>query len=286
MQNRWTEEIVYATTEDGLVHAGAAFSPSGVETRQVAVVLVHGIGGSFSYSAYTGIARELASRGYTCVAGNNRGHDYAYGPTETANGERKLQGSGWERFSESPYDMAAWIDFAVGLGFGRIVLFGHSYGAFKSVYYQARKQDKRIAGIVLGSPPLSAAYLAQLPLVALAESMVSQGRGRDLLPWDIIPWGAGTISAETYMDAYRVGIDVFGALKADPELVHITCPMLAFYGTEEPKAGGPAELEIIKRNARASRSVETRMVEGADHNYYNCEKELADIVGDWLDREM
>ena len=184
----------------------------------MAILVVHGIGGSFYYSVYIEMGRELASRGYTLVTGNNRGHHFGWGPAQFANGESRLQGAGWERFSESRYDVAAWVDHVAGLGFDRIVLFGHSYGAFKSVYYQGERQDPRIAGIILCSAPVGVPRLAQPQMIPLIESMVAQGRGRDLLPWDLIPWSGGTLSADAALDVMKADIDVFGVLSDKPPL--------------------------------------------------------------------
>ncbi len=56
-------------------------------------------------------------------------------------------GGGWERFDESPRDVAAWVGFAVDLGFEGVALLGHSLGALKVCYYQALRQDPRVAGL-------------------------------------------------------------------------------------------------------------------------------------------
>jgi predicted alpha/beta hydrolase len=110
MESTSTEELVYVTTEDGIMHGGAIFRPASGHAKPIAIALMHGIGGSFYYPVYTAVGRELASRGYTLVSGNNRGHDFAFGPVTTISGETRLQGAGWERFSESRYDVSAWVN--------------------------------------------------------------------------------------------------------------------------------------------------------------------------------
>ena len=162
------------------------------------------------------------------------------------------------------------------------MLFGHSYGAFKSVYYQGERQDPRIVGIILCSPPVGVPRLAQPQMIPMIESMVAQGRGRDLLPWNLIPWSGGTLSADAALDVMKANIDVFGVLSDKPLLSQIRCPILALFGTNEPNVGGPAELELIKRNATSSPRVDSMLIEGAEHNYLGCEKELAHITGDWV----
>ena len=53
------------------------------------------------------------------------------------------------------------------------------------------------------------------------------------------------------------------------------CPILAILGSEEPPLGPSTDLEMIKRNARASPRVETALITGADHVYTT----TADDVG-------
>lgn len=53
------------------------------------------------------------------------------------------------RPSEEARDTAAWIDYAEGLGFKKVVLVGHSAGATAVQSYQAETQDTRVGGVVL-----------------------------------------------------------------------------------------------------------------------------------------
>jgi pimeloyl-ACP methyl ester carboxylesterase len=222
----------------------------------------------------------LAGEGYTVISGNNRGHDFGT-MLRRADGTAVLAGGGWECFDESPRDVAAWITFAESLGFGRVALFGHSLGALKVVYYKALRQDGRVAGLVAGSPPLRAGR-SDPSLVAQAERMVAEGRGRDLLAWGTSPAGAGTHSAQTYLNRVRTGIDVYGLDRPEPAVAKVRCPLLALYGTDEAWVGGAADLEVIKRNATAAGTVETAMIEGADHSYTGHERDVARVVDTWL----
>jgi len=62
--------------------------------------------------------------------------------------------------------VTAWITVVADLGFHRVALLGHSLGAMKVPYYQAQRQDPRVADMIVASPLLAA-----------------DGRGEDLLPW-------------------------------------------------------------------------------------------------------
>ncbi|HEV8636550.1 MAG TPA: hypothetical protein VG370_20210 [Chloroflexota bacterium] len=115
---------------------------------------------------------------------------------------------------------------------------------------------------------------------ALAERMVAEGRGDELLPYGMLGPGFTTRTAAAYLDYLRALPDVFGAASADPPIAQVRCPVLAFFGTQEPERGAAADLDLIRRNARAAR-VDTRLVEG-DHGYTGHEEAAADVIADWM----
>jgi hypothetical protein len=162
-----------------------------------------------------------------------------------------------------------------------VLLVGHSLGALKVGYYQALRADPRVLGVVAASAPGRASRLDPA-LVAQAEQMVAEGRGQDLLPWGISPAGAGTQSAQTYLDRARTGLDIYGFHTPDPLVARIRCPLFACYGTDEAWVGGAAELETIRRTAIGAARVETRLFEGADHSYAGHEVEVADSLAAWV----
>jgi len=276
-----TERLLYASTTDGLRHAGLVIRPDG-EPRSLAVLWIHGFTGRFHEPHAIAIGRALAGRGYTFVAGDNRGRDLgAIRYPDADHPAPTLIGAGWELWDESPHDVDAWVTLIAGLGFARVILLGHSFGALKAVYYQAQRQDPRVAGLVAASGPANAWQL-DTALLAEAERMVAAGRGRDLLPWDAL-WSVFPISAQTYLSYRRADLDIFGVARADPPLGRIRCPLFAFYGTDEQWVGGSQDLALIRRNASAAASVQTCMFEGADHVYTGQELPVASAVADWLD---
>jgi dienelactone hydrolase len=112
--------------------------------------------------------------------------------------------------------------------------------------------------------------------------MVAEGRGADLMPWNIFAAGAGTQSAATYLNRVRVNIDVYGKETSNPLVGRIHVPLYAIYGSNEPTVGTAADLELIRRNAAAAPSVDTRMFEGADHSYLGYETPIAAAIADWV----
>jgi pimeloyl-ACP methyl ester carboxylesterase len=275
------EELVYARSADGAELAGVVFRPPSVAARPDAVLWLHGAWDSFYKPTLVHVSRELAELGYVSVAGNDSGHDLATALRKGGQ-EPVLGGHWWEQLETSPDDVALWMDFVEGLGFERIVLAGHSLGAAKALYYQAQRHDARLLGLVVASPPSPATCedaFGSTETVALARQMVAQGRGRDLLPWGSVPVSRGTASAQTYLSLSSIASLVYGP---DGAVAQIRCPLLAFYGTEEPHVGTAADLEAMRQSARAASSVETALIEGADHLYTGHEAQAAAIIAGWI----
>jgi pimeloyl-ACP methyl ester carboxylesterase len=280
---RYEEEFVYTTAEDGVFLEGAVIRPTGKPVQPLPIVWVHGFTGRFYEPHPILIGRVLASRGYTFVTGHNRGHNF--GAVLYPKGqESRLGGAAWEKLTESPLDIGAWITFAVDLGFRQVILLGHSLGGMKVTYYQAVRQDPRVRGLVVASGPIwrfvgpapeSVARLGQ------AERMVAEGRGRDLLPWQA-DW-VRTLSAQRVVDTRQFNQELFGLDGKAPAISRIRCPIFAFIGSEEQHLGTAADLEAIKSRATATPRMDTRVFEGADHVYSGHEAEVGTAIADWVD---
>ena len=69
---KFTEELVFVQSGDGIPNGGAIFAPSKDSAKHIAVIWIHGWGVNFYQPTYVKIGRALAERGYTCIAGNTR----------------------------------------------------------------------------------------------------------------------------------------------------------------------------------------------------------------------
>lgn len=283
MTETHTEQLVSTDSEDGYLLDGALFRPNDGGQGKLPVVWLHGFTGRFYEQHTVIIGRRLAARGRVFVSGNNRGHHLGANLVNVHGGEDRRAGAWWEEFDECPFDYSAWIGFAVRLGFPRVVLAGHSLGAIKAVYYQGTCQDERVAALISASGPVRVGRrLAAAPeRVHLAERLVAEGRGQDLLPPDA---GGRITSAQTLVSRARTNLDVYGLDRADAPLAHIRCPVLFVLGSEEPDVGTAADLPLLRQNARSASAVETLYVEGANHVYRDRALAVADGIGNWLDR--
>ena len=278
MSNDITPVLVSAHTEDGIDLDGGLIQPNGSLSRP-GLVWIHGFGANFYFPAYLRLGQALATYQFAFLSCNTRGHDF--GTLLTPN-ERTpyLAGAAWERLEESPHDLAAWIDFALECGFPAVLLGGHSIGAIKVTAYQAGRQDPRVRGLVLASPPLRPAWdtRAYPDAFAQASQMETDGRTEELF---VGPWGP--VSSQTYLSFDRFGFDQFGRDTASPNLARVLCPVLALLGSNEQHIGTRADLEIIQRSAVAAQRTETHWIEGADHFYAGHEQEVAAVLAHWAD---
>src|SRR4051812_41123315 len=229
---------------------------------------MHGFTGHFSEPHQIRIGRYLAERGYVFVSGDNRGKHFGANLGEWE-GPFRIGGAYWELVSESWIDIKSWLDFASNtLAPQRLVLAGHSYGAMKVTWYQGERQDPRLAGLISASgpvrPPSQRPELGEA--LALAERMVAEGRGLELLPFGSLG-RPGSLSAQTVADRGASLVDVYGLDGGDSPLGKVRCPFLAILGSEEPQIGAPADLATLQRNARSSARAETALIEGANHLY-------------------
>ena len=283
MAKGFPAEIVRVDTEDGITLTGMVIRPTASDVKPLPIIWIHGYTGNFHEDTTCRMGPELASRGFTFVAGDNRGHDFGVvlrkKGTESHGQESWLGGAGWEKVSESVHDVDAWITFATAeLGFPGVILLGHSYGGTKVVNYLGKRQDPRVRGLVAASPgPHLHDYDEEGKRnYEVARKLMDEGRGEQLFPAN----GHG-ISAAAFLDRWDYNLDVFGAHTPDPAVASVRCPLLVWYGTKETWLGNAEVLELIRKHATSSPRVEAHIVEGGDHWYQGTEKQVADIVAAW-----
>ena len=285
---KFPEQLVYVRSDDDVVSGGVMFTPTKDSARPIGVVWIHGWGANFYSPTYVMIGRALGERGLTMMSANTRMHDIAN--VQQYRFEKRVRGGGyWGVPSEQTRDIEAWIDFAEKQGLTRLVLVGHSAGWAAVRAYQAEKQDPRVVGLVLASgqvrPPSGG---ADQELVAEANRLVQDGRGDDLLrlPNRAFP---SFISAATFLDDSSTPPDIgdfFGVQTANAAVTRVRCPILAFFGTRESDVGTEADLQLLKssieRHHRGPQSVNTVMIQNADHMYTGEETQVAQVISEWI----
>jgi len=285
----YSDEIVFAPSEDQRWMAGGLMRPATGLTRSVGIVCIHGSTGYFYHPTNVYLGRELAQRGYIFVSGNTRGHDVAsddfpwpftHRPEDVA--KYRLRGASWARWDEEPYDVAGWINFLVSQGIDTVALIGHSAGGLSVLYYQALRQDPRVVGMVLAS---SADSLApdDPARVELAERLVAEGHGDELLP--LLEGQPIVIAMESagYLAHWNRIVGPFVSDGHAPWIADIHVPLLATLGTMEVRQNLRSAVEEMRERAVQAPHFDIAVIDGADHSYTGHERELADIVARWLE---
>jgi hypothetical protein len=284
-------DLVQVTASDGVRLHGALETPAasgdGAAPTIDAWLCIHGTGSNF-YAASTlgGLAPKLLATGAAVLRANTRGHDViCTGPSA---GGHALLGAAFERVSEAPLDLRAWIEFLQSRGFSRIGLLGHSLGAIKAILTLAGENSPPVQALVAASPPRlsyehfrdsrqGAAFLENL---ATAEKLVAAGRGEELM---LVQFPIAIyVTAEKFIDRYGPA-ENYNILRM---LDRVQTPTLVTYGSleiqqHEAFQGMP---EAVEQRATAANRLQVAVVAGADHQYTACHDTLAMMIAKWLRR--
>ncbi len=279
-------DLVNVTTNDGIVLSGAYFAPAvGERTLPVdGIVFFHGDSGNFYGSLYLGLGQRMAERGIAFLSANRRGHDHV------ASGVRggPLAGYAFESVADSRADFGAWLELMRERGHRRIAIGGHSGGAVRAVYAQAKERFEGVVGVIAVSP----GEYDHEGVIALhgedfsgpfaeSEQNVAEGRA-DVLLRPGVPWGS-TWSAGAYVDCFnqdnRYSVTGHGA--------ETGCPTLFVFGSEETAVGGEQEIPVCGAARRSLQRVryshtQVRVIDGANHGYAGRESELLDAMLEWV----
>lgn len=274
--NCQTEICTFKTSDNERLH-GALLTPP-ESPADLALVFVHGVAMNFYLPPLFLFGQELAARGYHCFVINTRGHDWIC----RAGNLTRFGGSAYENLEDCLADLDGALAFLAARGYQRFVLVGHSLGAIKSIIYQGTRRRSDMAGIVSCSAPKQfySERVARQPkfreLIEQAESMVSDGRGDDLMS---VAVGAtpGIFSARTHLDKY--GKDDRNDCR--PYAKSLGCPLLTIVGGAEPKLFHEYAQEIVA-NAGANATYE--QVDGGNHFYNRHIAQIVEVIDRWLQR--
>jgi pimeloyl-ACP methyl ester carboxylesterase len=221
-------ELVTITAPDGTPLDGAYYTTEG-DTRPLAdrkvVYLVHGRTMSFVVGLPRALPPVLVPEGYDAFALNQR----ASGVIALRDDFRGV-GDARSSCADVLMDVKAGLDHLKALGYRKLILVGHSSGAFFAGHHGAA--DPAVEAIVLASPypfcnaiPLPRAEWD--PIVAQARQLVSEGKGDQLIllpapPGRFTSW---VIAANTALEALKpMPPPVFVSLAAAKR------PVFIFYG--------------------------------------------------------
>jgi pimeloyl-ACP methyl ester carboxylesterase len=300
-------EIVSVTTSDGLRLDGAWRKPESGQAPRLGVDVVifhHGVAGNFYNPSFVDrLGDELLAAGCAVLRVNNRGHDIAYNATRVGVGdyaqtlasrrERGPQGAAYEIVDESRLDWRAWVDFAESAGYRNIVVWGHSLGAVKTIYYCATEPDERVRCAVASSPPRQrySAYLTTSRAdevranVDRATQLIESGEPNSLL--HVTVPNPNVFTARTYIDKYgpQERYDIY------KHLSNVRLPMLLTLGGLEgatPDSGDALSMygnaAELASTAASKANLRFDLIEGADHFYTGRVPALWEVARGWLEQ--
>ena len=281
-------ELVRTSATDGLRLDGALLPPTGEATVSLdAVICLHGVGSSFySTGLLEKITPALTKLGLQVLWANTRGHDLVY--TSYFAGKPQRAGAAYEIVDDGRLDIAAWSSFLGERGCQRVLLFGHSLGAIKSVYTLSHESPPEIQAVIAASPPrLSyAAFIAAgargfAEAMHGAEALVKEDREQELIevtfPYPML------ITAGAYVDKYGRAERYNMFRFAD----RLACPTMFIYGEEELAHGGIAFAglpDALAELRQPNQSLEVATIPAANHLYTGQHEPLAQTMGNWIKR--
>jgi pimeloyl-ACP methyl ester carboxylesterase len=274
-----TTELCRFATADGQTLHGLLFGPAdAAPAADLAVVAIHGVAMNFYSGPQLVVGQMLAERGYHALVANNRGHDWV----SRAGDLTAFGGASYERIEDCLLDLDGTLRWLAERGYRRYVLFGHSLGGIKALYYQGNRQRSDVVGLVSCSTPRQyyRARAEEQPdfeeRMAGAEAQVAAGRGDEFL-WAPTTGAPGLFTAQTYVNKY--GRHEHNDVR--PYAARLGCPLLATAGSAEFHFFPDLARELA---ALAAPRGTCEIVEGANHFYSGRLPLLADVVAVWLAR--
>lgn len=268
-------DLLQARTSDGVRLHGAYHAPADPAHPTDTVICVHGTGSNFYSSAlFDELAAPLLSAGIGVLRVNTRGHDLM-----CSDSGRRL-GAAYEVVDHCTRDLAAWVALARERFGPRVALVGHSLGAVKCLYAQARPDAEPVRAVVAISPPRLSHSLFRsaspefVETYQRARALVDAGEPDALLdvrfPMPFVTTAAGYV--EKYGPDERYNYLTF--------LARVRVPVLVTLG--ELEIGSPAFRGSEEAVRQAAPAVRFETFAAADHNYGPAREQLGRRIADWL----
>lgn len=260
-------------------------------SKDICVVCIPGMCATIIDDYFATIwGRELSKNNIGFIYVHHRGHSIE-NDIQMKDGSYKRYGCMYEIFEESINDVDLAIKVAKDNGYKRIVLLGHSFGCNKVIYYYYQKHPN-ILGIVLASAPdmLGSHLLVQddyEELLKEAKDNIDNGEPRKLLHKmfeDYI-----YMSSQTYYNWFNKDSNVnnLPVLKNDnhwQQFESIDVPILTFSGSCEEDYY--LHLDLLKEKAINCPNFEYKMIDNTIHSYKGKEKEVANLIINWINNNF
>lgn len=290
-------KLLHRYTKDGLNLLGCYWGNETEHKKDCCIVFTHGMFDNLLENTFAHIlGEELSKNGYGFIFGHNRGYGVINNiikkDPKTKKTSEKIIGSTFENFGEAIYDVELWLDEARKLGYSKIILAGHSLGCLKNLYYISKKGFSWINGFIFISAPDSSGLIERSgefeKMFVEAEKNIGNGRAKKILLKKML--GVFPISSRTLLNLRKGGIaDVF-PLVENPEdfgiFSKINKPILMVAGEKDSIFVNSFEddIKILREKAKNCPDFTGKLIKGATHRYIKKEKELTEVVTDWVSK--
>ncbi len=270
-------EKICGVTEDKLILDGIIYK--GKNNRKV-IINVHGTAGNFYINEFiNSMAKKYTKNGIDFIVFNNRGHDFISEIKVYGRKRSKIIGYAFEDFTKSRYDIKTFVDLAHKLGYKKIILQGHSLGAVKVVYYMEKTRDKRVAGLILASPP---------DMYGLMKKKEKPTYQKQKLIFIKSSSSKLVISKKTLNQLSKENgpANIFSTYspKKHSILEKVSIPILAFFGdrSEAVIMNPEKALKIIRNKAKSCKNFTYLVFKGGNHVYYGIEDKVSGYIAKWV----
>ena len=282
------EFISDAYTEDGLKLPMVHFES---KEKNICVICVHGMCGTIIDNYFATVwGKYLSSNNIGFIYEHNRGHSIE-NDIVMKDGSFKRCGCMYEIFEDCIYDIDLAIKTAKEKGYKRIILLGHSYGCNKVIYYYYKKHPD-ILGIILASAPdmIGSHILEQSDyndLLNEAKNNIDNGEPTKLLHKMIEDYMY--MSSQTYYNWFNKesNLNNLPVINNDNhwnQFESIDVPVFTFSGSSEDEYY--LKLDLLRDKAINCNNFEYKIVDNTGHTYKNKEKEIADLIINWINKNF
>lgn len=273
--------LIKYETKDKLVLHGALFKSK--PNNKKVIIHEHGMCSNFfNGSMIEELSKTFVRTNWDFFSTNNRG----FGLTNKSikNNKKEIIGTAYEEFSECIKDIEGAINTMKKLGYNEIILCGQSTGCQKITYYQSKKQNPLIKGLILLAPADDySATKKELgksfnKAVNFAKKLIKKGKRKQLMPVKYSLYSAKRFLS--FADTKNIESEIFnytGKLKTFSKL---KIPILVLIGSNEENLGKETPKDMLRILQEKTKSIffMSALIEGATHSFKEKEKETGRIV--------
>lgn len=280
------EFINNAYTKDNLCLPMIHFNSN---EKDICVIFIHGMCQTIISNYFATVWGSILSKNNIgFLYEHNRGHSIE-NDTLMKDGSYARYGCMYEIFEDCILDIDLAIHKAKELGYKRFILMGHSYGCNKLIYYYYKKQPNILGIIFASAPDIVGLQLYRQKdykeLIKEAKENIDNGNETKLLSNLVEDYMY--MSSQTYYNWFNEksnldNLPVMGNSKNWYQFESINTPILTFSGSNE--TDNYLHLDLLKSKAKNCNDFEYKIIDNTDHFYTNKEKEIGDIILDWIKR--